>query len=1009
MHITIDGRDVFDDARYNGDATPSSGSLGLDPDTGLLTWTGDLAVGASVVTTGSVTVDNPLDPGGNRHLRTRIATTDVPSNCPPASTDPECLIDVPVLTPGLSIVTTANRTTATPGATVGYTLTIANTGETAYTGATVADDLSGVLDDATYNADVSSGGVGTVSVIGSTLTWSGDLAVGAGPVTVTFSVRVQAPDNGDLNLVDAVTSEDLGSSCASADPGPTCSSMVTVLIPALDVSVAADSTTAYPGAVVTYTVTVTNSGQADYAGASVSIALGGVLDDAIYNADAAVATGAVGYLAPNLTWTGDLAVGHSESITYSVTVRDPDPGNRSLLTSVSSPAPGSTCPPDNPCTSTVTVQVPALSVSITADSATTTPGDRVTFTIRLNNTGQRIYLGTTTTASLAGVLDDATFNGQVASSSGVATYSAPNVSWTGTLLPGQQATIVYSVRVREPDTGDHRLAASVTNDAAGSTCRPGSDSSLCAADVAVLVPALAVSVVAGAPTTTPGGLVTFTVLIANTGETPYTGARVTSSLNGLLTDADYAGDAHVTTGGGSLGYADGQLRWTGDLAVGASATVTYSVTVHDPVTGDKQLVATVVSTAPGSTCPTAGTTGCSATVQVRVPGLTVRLSAAPATVTAGGQVAYTLRLLNSGETDYVGATAAVSLADVLDDATFDPAGVVVGAGTVTYADQTLTWSGSLAQGDEATVTFSVTTNLPSTGDQSLDAAVVAPEVGSNCPGGSTDALCSVTTVVKVPELRITKTASATHVVAGQSLSYTVTATNTGEADYAAAALTDDLSAVLDHAGYNEDATATSGGVSLENGVLTWSGPLAIGASVVLSYSVTVTPAQVDSVFVLSNRVFSPSPGATCVDGGNNPLCTTSTTVDAGTLELSGLSSSFTLTGQPGDTVSLDDAVVGTVVTNSLSGYSVTVQAEDDQLRGSSPGNTDTIPIDLLEVRANGTSAWTPLSATTATRVGGSDSASAPGGDAVSNDAQIQIPDVSSDTYSGTLDYVVATQ
>ena len=34
-----------------------------------------------------------------------------------------------------------------------YTITVADTGQTPYTAATVTDDLTGVLDDATYDSD----------------------------------------------------------------------------------------------------------------------------------------------------------------------------------------------------------------------------------------------------------------------------------------------------------------------------------------------------------------------------------------------------------------------------------------------------------------------------------------------------------------------------------------------------------------------------------------------------------------------------------------------------------------------------------------------------------------------------------------------------------------------------------------------------------------------------------------------------------------------------------------
>ena len=49
------------------------------------------------------------------------------------------------------------------------------------------------------------------------------------------------------------------------------------------------------------------------------------------------------------------------------------------------------------------------------------------------------------------------------------------------------------------------------------------------------------------------------------------------------------------------------LSWTGDLAVGAAATITYSVTVHNPDTGNHILANTVTSATPGSNCPSGGT------------------------------------------------------------------------------------------------------------------------------------------------------------------------------------------------------------------------------------------------------------------------------------------------------------------------------------------------------------------------------------------------------------------
>ena len=93
--------------------------------------------------------------------------------------------------------------------------------------------------------------------------------------------------------------------------------------------------------------------------------------------------------------------------------------------------------------------------------------------------------------------------------------------------------------------------------------------------------------------------------MTNSGQTPYTGATVTDDLSGVVDDAAYNGDAAATAG--AVSYAAPVLTWTGDLAVGASATITYTVTVHNPDTGDVALTNTVTSPTPGSNCPAGGT------------------------------------------------------------------------------------------------------------------------------------------------------------------------------------------------------------------------------------------------------------------------------------------------------------------------------------------------------------------------------------------------------------------
>jgi hypothetical protein len=130
-------------------------------------------------------------------------------------------------------------------------------------------------------------------------------------------------------------------------------------------------------------------------------------------------------------------------------------------------------------------------------------------------------------------------------------------------------------------------------------------------------------------------------------------------------------------------------------------------------------------------------------------------------------------------------------------------------------------------------------------------------------------------------------------------------------------------------------------------------------------------------------------------------------VDARVVEVSGMTSDFTLVGAPGSTPSEDSAVVMTVTTNSETGYRVTVQGRRPALTGS-PGNPDTIPLDHLRVRGTDSPAYVPLSQDPLL-VHQSDRPTSAAGDAVSNDYAVDVPFVNSDTYSTELDYIVTAE
>ncbi|TCO59801.1 choice-of-anchor A family protein [Actinocrispum wychmicini] len=138
--------------------------------------------------------------------------------------------------------------------------------------------------------------------------------------------------------------------------------------PGMSIKKSADKQTANPGDTVKYSVVLTNTGQTDLTGVKVTDDLSGVLDDADYLNDASAKpiAGSFSFASPKLTWTGNLPVGASTTLFYSVKTKSPDPGDRHLRNGVSSDVPG-------PCEPNCTTDVPVVDPTTTPTTPPTCP------------------------------------------------------------------------------------------------------------------------------------------------------------------------------------------------------------------------------------------------------------------------------------------------------------------------------------------------------------------------------------------------------------------------------------------------------------------------------------------------------------------------------------------------------------------------------------------------------------------------------------------------------------
>jgi uncharacterized repeat protein (TIGR01451 family) len=819
----------------------------------------------------TITVTNgQLDAGATSCTITVPVTSDTagsytngPDNVTEVGLDAPGSSTVSFTDPSYTVQKSVNVAAANPGTPVEYSVQVTNTGEWAYNAdapaglqaASFTDDLSDVLDDATYVAGSASDGA---TVDGTTLTWSGTLAVGQ-TRTITYSVLPNRPDAGNGTLNNAVTPTGSGGSCV---PGE-CTTVTPVQ--SLQVTKTANRTDVLPGQTITYTITAENTGTVDYTAASPASFtddLSSVLDDAVYNDDAASSDGpAPTYDEPVLSWSGPIAAGDTVTVTYTVTVNDPDTGDSLIDNTVVSDTPGSNCAADS-TDPTCTVSLPSSSYTVakTASAATANPGDTITYTVTVTNTGQEAYTAdrpASFTDDLTNVLDDATYNDDATNG---ATVDGSTLTWAGPLAIGATTTVTYSVIVNDPDTGDDRLVNAVTPTGPGGRCSSADDCT-----TATGVRAYTVQKTTSAANVVAGDTLTYTVTVTNTGQAAFTTenpATFTDDLTDVLDDATYNDDA---TGGATV---DGvTLSWSGQLAVGQVIQIRYSVTVNDPDSGDQVLTNAVSPTGPGGSCTTAG--GCTTDTPVRA--FTVAKQASAATATPGARVTYTVTVTNTGGGAYTTDSPASftdDLTEVLDDATYT-GDADASAGVTAFTSPTLTWAGPLPVDGTVTVTYTVTVNTPDAGDHVLTNAVTPTGPGGTC---TTEDACTTSTPVQ--SIAFTKTADTDKVIPEDEVVYTITAENTGQVAYtdaAPASFTDDLTEVLDDATYNNNADATAGETAYQRPTLTWSGPVAIGQTVTITYSVTVnTPDTGDKV--LDNAVVSDTPGSDCTVDSSDPNC-----------------------------------------------------------------------------------------------------------------------------------------
>lgn len=207
-------------------------------------------------------------------------------------------------------------------------------------------------------------------------------------------------------------------------------------------------------------------------------------------------------------------------------------------------------------------------------------------------------------------------------------------------------------------------------------------------------------------------------------------------------------------------------------------------------------------------------------LSVPVPDLKYTKTAAPLSVKPGDTITYTVEIENIGDLDYPNAKFSDDLSEVNDDAVYQN-DITADTGTADYTAPRLRWTGDLAAGEKAVITYSAKVNDPVSGNGELGNRVTvdgAQNERTNCEADSTDPACEPTPVVDVPkaDLRIVKRLrSAETVRPGDRFVYLLRVTNQGPDEAENITVTDKLPKAISFVRSKEGCTESAGAVTCE--------------------------------------------------------------------------------------------------------------------------------------------------------------------------------------------------
>ncbi len=697
-----------------------------------------------------------------------------------------------------------------------YEIVVTNTGPSTAQGVIVTDTLpSQVSVEGASPECTSSGGVVTC-ILGSMLPESSrDLlvnvrvaddvisgTVGTNTATVTTSTPV---DTGNSVLSDSETTTYLQKTGQPTDLQ-------------IDKSVAPTTAVAGSGR-FTYTLTVANNGPAPASAVQVVDAL----PPEFMFVSATASSGSVCNAGVTCD-LGEMAVGDEVTITIVAAVpSDVASGTYTNTASVGSASPDGNQANNEASAQTTVTRYAALDVRKGSNPSTATPGESLSYTIVVTNTGpsdaDNVTVADTLPSGFTPVL--------IVSSQGGCSALPCNL---GTLAAGANASITIHGEVDSDVTSDLQNTATVTSTTPGT----GDSDTI----VTPLAGSADLSLVKSAtPTAQAGQSITYTLTVYNLGPSDASGV--------LITDTLPAGVA-IQSAGGCADNGDGTITCdVGTLAAGASQSFVITVLADDDIEPGTSLENRAVV---GSDTPDGDPSNNQAYADTSIVGLAdLSLSKiGPSSVTAGQQVTYTIVVTNAGPS----VAQSVDVKDALpSNVALDSATVQRSGSGLSACGGTVCQVGDMAVGEVVTITVVGTVDASVPGGTVLtNTATVFSDSPDPDTNDRTDT--ATTTVATSADVSVTKVDLTDPVAPTEGFMYQIVVANAGPSDAQNVVVTDTLDANVSFA------SASSGCTLSGSEVVCDVGTLASGSS--QSYLIAVNAGDVVSGTVLSNVVAATS-------------------------------------------------------------------------------------------------------------------------------------------------------